>query len=87
MVIIGNDTDKINQIKEKLKVVLKMKDLSEPTLFLGMQLKRDKKTRTLKIGQSVYVEKILETCNMKDCKPQIHLWRQVEFKKEKSRKP
>lgn len=47
-----------------------MKGLSEPKIYLGMQIGRDKKNQILTINQSEYIEKILERFNMKNCKPQ-----------------
>ena len=45
-----------------------MKDLGEASRILGMDILRDKDEETLTISQEVYVKKILEKYDMKDCK-------------------
>jgi hypothetical protein len=55
--------------KAILMAKYKMKDLGHANLELGMRVTRDRKARTLKLGQEVYINKLLESCHMADCRP------------------
>lgn len=70
MLIAGNDREKLDEIKNKLKEVFKMTDLGEPKVFLGMNIERNRVDGVMNVHQSKYIEQILERFNMKDCKPQ-----------------
>ena len=68
ILLAGNDKGKLDEVKMKLSLAFKMKDLGEPENFLGMKIFRDKENKILMLKQTEYIEKILERFNMKDCK-------------------
>ena len=70
ILLAGNDKQKLEEIREKLSLVFKMKDLGEPDNFLGMRIIRDRQNKTLALKQTEYTEKILERFNMTEFKTQ-----------------
>jgi len=48
MLVACRDHFKINRLKARLKSEFKMKDLGEARVILGMEIVRDKKSRTLR---------------------------------------
>ena len=46
-----------------------MKDLGELSWRLGMQVRRDRRQRTLEISQTSYIDQILAKYGMTDCRP------------------
>jgi hypothetical protein len=46
-----------------------MSDLGELNYFLGVQFQRDRKTHTIIMRQTSYIEEMLRRFNMEDCKP------------------
>ena len=71
MLIASNDEKKMEEIKECLEKAFEMKDLGEPSQFLGMRIKRDRVNRIIQIDQAEYAEKILERFGMKQCVPKL----------------
>ena len=59
----------VNQFKEAIKGHYKMKDLGELRWVLGMEVRRDRKARTLEIIQTAYIDQLLARFGMKDCNP------------------
>ena len=70
ILLAGNDKQKLDEVKMKLSLAFKMKDLGEPENYLGMKIIRDKENKILMLKQTEYIEKILERFNMKDFKAQ-----------------
>ena len=70
MLIVSNNSEKSEKIKNHLSTVFQMKDLGEPKTFSGMTIQKNREERSLVIHQSEYTEKVLEKFNMKECKPQ-----------------
>ncbi len=87
MLIVSNDKQRLENIKQKLNQKFEMKDLGEPEYFLGMKINRDRKNRVITINQSEYAEKILERFNMKNCAARRTPMesRQVQGRKHKTR--
>ena len=52
-----------------LKLIKKIRDLGEAETFLGMEIVRDRKKRTLKIKQSKYIENMCERFGLTEAKP------------------
>jgi hypothetical protein len=48
-----------------------MSDLGELNYCLGVQFQRDRKTHTIIMSQTSYIEEVLRGFNMKDCKPVV----------------
>ena len=46
-----------------------MSDLGELNYCLGVQFQRDRKTHTITMSQTSYIEEVLRRFNMEDCKP------------------
>jgi hypothetical protein len=69
MLLIGNNKETIHDVKTQLSYKFDMKDLSASNFILGMKIKRDRKKRKLWLNQRKYVETILESFNMHECKP------------------
>src|SRR5579871_3205183 len=67
LIIIGDNIDLINQLKQNFKSIFEMKDLGELTFFLRMQIIRDQSNRTIHINQYQYINKILHQFQMQDC--------------------
>lgn len=67
IVLFSKDKEAIRVAKGWLSQSFKMVDLGGLTLFLGMQITRDRKERTLFVGQERYAMKILERCKMEAC--------------------
>ena len=59
---------KITTLKAHLSSEFEMKDLGAAKKILGMEIKRDRKSRLLFLSQQSYVEKVLQRFNMHDAK-------------------
>jgi hypothetical protein len=69
LLIFGKELGTINEVKGKLAGMFEMTDVGELKYFLGMQVHRNRKERTLTITQSGYIGAILERFQMRDAKP------------------
>ena len=67
MVIIGNDEQKIKNLKGRLFLEFEMKDLGNLKYFLGIEVLRSKKG--IFINQKKYILDLLAETGMIDCKP------------------
>ena len=56
-------------VKSQLKQWLKMTDMGEASLVLGIETKRDRQLGTLTISHEAYSKPIIERFGMSDCKP------------------
>jgi hypothetical protein len=68
MILFTNDSKMLEIVKGKLRKEFEMKDLGELHYFLGIQVVRDKESG-LMLSQKRYIEDVLKTYNMQDCKP------------------
>lgn len=87
MLLASNDIEKLNEIKQKLMNKFEMTDLGEPNTFLGMNIKRNRETRTMSISQADYTYKILEKFGFNDVYPKgtPMITRQASNKERKER--
>lgn len=69
MLLVSKSMDLIQNLKDKLSREFEMKDLGAATRILGMDILRNREEGTLKLSQGKYLEKVLSTFNMSDCKP------------------
>src|SRR5579871_1575270 len=46
-----------------------MRDLGEISSYLGIEIKRDRKNRTVSLSQLKYIEDILKKYGMENCRP------------------
>ena len=67
MLIFAKSESELEQIKIKLNEWFKMKDLGVVKYYLGIEFNVENDTITM--SQSKYVEQLLQTFGMKDCKP------------------
>ncbi len=68
LLIAGNSRFSIDSVKKEFSANFKMKDLGEATEFLGIEISRDREKRTLQIGQTQYLCKVLERFGMYESK-------------------
>ena len=69
LLLVGPSKPEIQDIKSKLSERFKMSDLGPCGYYLGMTVTRDRAHRTLKLGQSAYIEKILRDQGLWECNP------------------
>jgi hypothetical protein len=69
MLLIGNNTEIIQDVKTQFSSRFDMKDLGASNFILSMEIKRDQKKRKLWLNQRNYVETILHRFNMQESKP------------------
>lgn len=62
------DEEEWNELKKQLFDRFEVKDLGESTWMLGMKISRDRKARTLKLDQSLYISTLLERYGLSECK-------------------
>ncbi|KAI0994011.1 hypothetical protein K3495_g14171 [Podosphaera aphanis] len=68
MLIVG-ERSKVDNVKNKILTKWKGKDLREAKIFVGFQLERDRNSRTIRVHQNVYTNKLLERMGMLNCNP------------------
>ena len=64
-----NDIGMLHETKRFLSKKFEMKDLGDDSFVLGMQIHRDRSRGILGLSQKRYIEKILTSFGMRDCKP------------------
>jgi hypothetical protein len=66
--LIGTKDDKLLLLLTRsLEVKYKFKIIKEPTLFLGVRLKRNRKLKTLEFSQTPYLDELLDRFKMENC--------------------
>ena len=66
IVVAASNEQCVNEVKGKLKYQFKMKDLEQPSHFIGIDFTQT--AGTVKMNQSRYIGKILERFGMSECK-------------------
>ena len=66
--LVGNNMKVIKEVKTQLSSKFDMKDLSATNLILGMEIKINRVDRKLWLNQRKYIETILHSFNMQECK-------------------
>ena len=66
--LLPNDKEILHETKRFLSKKFEMKDLSEASFVLGIQIYRDSFRGILGLSQKAYIEKVLERYGMQDCK-------------------
>jgi hypothetical protein len=69
LLILANNMDMIDQVKQELSFKFEMTDLGEVHYCLGIQIIRDRSKGVIEINQSKYVEDVLKRFNMENSKP------------------
>ena len=65
-----SDEAEWQKLHAKLKARFDITDLGESKFMLGMRITRDRKQRTVKLDQELYVSKALEKFGLDKCKPE-----------------
>ena len=68
VLIVGQDTSKIDNLKKELSKSFGMKDFGSAKYIFGMKITRDRKSEKLWLPQEAYVEKVLKRFNMSKAK-------------------
>jgi hypothetical protein len=50
MIILGRSLDKVNLLKKRFRKLYKLKDMREISTFLGLEITRDRASRTLTVS-------------------------------------
>jgi hypothetical protein len=66
ILLIGNDVQMLNSVKEYLNNNFSMKDMGEATYVLGIKIYRDRSRHLLVLSQSTYLDKVLKRFEMED---------------------
>jgi ATP-binding cassette subfamily B (MDR/TAP) protein 1 len=69
MLIVAKSMSEVNKLKILLSREFDMKDLDVAKNILGMEIRKDKTTKRLRLSQCNYVKKVLERFNMYNAKP------------------
>ena len=69
MLVASKLLDAIAAFKEELATHYKIKDLGEVTKILGMEVRRNRATKQLFLGQEAYAREVLAAYNMQDATP------------------
>ena len=68
ILLIGNDVNFLDTVKESLKRSFAMKDLGEAAYILGIKIYRDRSKRLIELTQSTYIDKVLKRFRMENAK-------------------
>src|SRR3954467_5919327 len=68
ILLIGNDVDLLNSVKDYLNNSFSMKDLGDAAYILGIKIYRDRSRRLISLSQSTYLDKVLKRFGMEDSK-------------------
>ena len=60
ILITGPSQEDINKVKAALNTKFRMTDLGPCAYYLGMIVTRDRPNRILRLGQAVYVERVIK---------------------------
>ncbi len=69
LLLVGASRSDIQIIKNSLKKRFCMVDLGSDSYYLGMTITRERTSRILRLGQFGYLEQVLQTHGMWNCKP------------------
>jgi hypothetical protein len=69
MTIAGSSKAIVQAFKDALRQEFKIKDLGELKWLLGIEVKRDRHTRTISFSQRTYIDTIISRFNLQDAKP------------------
>jgi Reverse transcriptase (RNA-dependent DNA polymerase) len=68
MLLVSNNKEYVQTIKELLSSNFDMKDMGEATYILEVKIERDRSKKILALSQEHYIRKVLEKFRMQDCK-------------------
>lgn len=67
--VMSNSTKLLSQFQDHLNLVYTVKWTTQPTLYLGIQIKYVQEDRTLSLTQTHYIESVLDRFAMTNCNP------------------
>jgi hypothetical protein len=73
ILLIGNDVQMLNSVKEYLNNNFSMKDMGEAAYVLGIKIYRDRSRSLLALSKSTYLDKVLKRFRMENSKKGISL--------------
>jgi hypothetical protein len=73
ILLIGNDLQMLNSVKEYLNSKFSMKDMGEAAYVLVIKIYRDRSRRLLALSQSTYLDKVLKRFRMDNSTREICL--------------
>ena len=68
LLIFSKEIEAITNVKARLHKEYKMKDLGETSVCLGIQIRRNRRNRTLTMDQHAYISKVLKEFSMENSK-------------------
>ena len=68
ILLIGNDVEKLLNVKNWLAEQFQMKDLGEASYILGIQIIRDRSKKLLALSQASYIDKVLARFSVQNSK-------------------
>ncbi len=71
MLLASNNMGMIFETKQFLSKNFDMKDLSEASYVIGIEIHRDRSRRLLVLSQKNYIEKVLKRFNMQNCSSNV----------------
>lgn len=69
LLLAGPSLEEVDILKSQLKERFEMTDLGPCSYYLGVEIKRDRRNRTIRLSQKAYIDKILQEQDMAHCKP------------------
>lgn len=67
--LIGEDKTSIQDVKQHLNNTFRMSDLGPVAYYLGMKIERDRVNRTVRLTQTAYINKVLDTFQQSQAVP------------------
>ena len=77
LLLAGSDIDAITWMKGELNKRFEMKDLGEAKVCIGLEIQRDRATKTLSLTQAKYASNVLDRFRMSTCNPCLTPMEQV----------
>ncbi len=71
LLLASSDMQILRWLKEEFSKRFEMKDCGEASVCLGLEIRRDRKTKSLHLSQKRYAEKVLERFGMAESKPVV----------------
>lgn len=83
LLVISPNSLEIEHLKEQLGEKFCMKDLGPVSWYLGMRITRDRKSRTIFVDQTTYINRLISGLGMESCKAtKIRMEVGVELRKD-----
>ncbi|TPX30010.1 DNA-directed DNA polymerase [Synchytrium microbalum] len=77
--LLAGNTQAITEAKRELHHAFKMTDQGQLNFFLGMEIVRDRKARTISLNQRQYLKEMLQEFRMDDCNPTNIPWQHGQY--------